>query len=363
MADWLAAEEVMNVAMESTGVYWKPIFNILESRFTVLLVNARHLKQVPGRKSDVRDCQWIAQLLQCGLLKGSFIPPRAQRELRDLTRHRTQLVEGKTRTINRIQKVLEDANIKLASVATDVMGVSGRAMIQRLIEGETNPCKLADLAQRQLRGKIPELEKALEGKLTDHHRFLLMMLWKELAQQEELLAELDAKIEEHTRPFAAEIVRLDAIPGVDHRVAEVLLAEVGADVKPFPSDEHLSSWAGMCPGNEESAGKRRRRRITPGNRWLKKTLAQAGWAASHTKNTYLASQYRRLAGHRGNKRALIAVGHSILVIFYHMIRTRSGYADLGVDFFDRREPERLTRYYVKRLERLGHKVTLATSVA
>src|SRR5215475_9915610 len=301
MADWLAAEEVTNVAMESTGVYWKPIFNILESRFTVLLVNARHLKQVPGRKSDVRDCQWIAQLLQCGLLKGSFIPPRAQRELRDLTRHRTQLVEEKTRTINRIQKVLEDANIKLASVATDVMGVSGRAMIQRLIEGETNPCKLADLAQRQLRGKIPELEKALEGKLTDHHRFLLKMLWKELAQQEELLAELDAKIEEHTRPFAAEIVRLDAIPGVDHRVAEVLLAEVGAEMKPFPSDEHLSSWAGMCPGNEESAGKRRRRRITPGNRRLKKTLAQAGWAASHTKNTYSASQYRRLAGHRGNK--------------------------------------------------------------
>jgi transposase len=362
MADWLAAEEVMNVAMESTGVYWKPIFNILESRFTVLLVNARHLKQVPGRKSDVRDCQWIAQLLQCGLLKGSFIPSRAQRELRDLTRHRTQLVEEKTRTINRVQKVLEDANIKLASVATDVMGVSGRAMIQRLIEGETNPCKLADLAQRQLRGKIPELEKALEGKLTDHHRFLLKMLWKELAQQEELLAELDAKIEERTRPFAAEIVRLDAIPGVDHRVAEVLLAEVGTDVKPFSSDEHLSSWAGMCPGNEESAGKRKRRRITPGNGWLKKTLAQAGWAASHTKNTYLASQYRRLAGRRGKKRALVAVGHSILVIFYHMVRTGSDYADLGGDFFDRLEPQRLTRYYVKRLERLGHKVTLETSI-
>jgi transposase len=314
MADWLAAEGVTNVAMESTGVFWKPIFNILESRFTVLLVNARHLKQVPGRKSDVRDCQWIAQLLQCGLLKGSFIPSRTQRELRDLTRHRTQLVEEKTRTINRIQKVLEDANIKLASVATDIMGVSGRAMIHRLIEGETNPHKLADLAQRQLRGKIPELQKALEGKLTDHHRFLLKMLWKELAQQEELLAELDAKIEEHTRPFAAEIVRLDAIPGVDHRVAEVLLAEIGADLKPFPSDEHLSSWAGMCPGNEESAGKRRRRRITPGNRWLKKTLAQAGWAASHTKNSYLASQYRRLAGHRGqetrsDRRGPFNIGH------------------------------------------------------
>ncbi len=363
MADWLAAEGVTNVAMESTGVFWKPIFNILENRFTVLLVNARHLKQVPGRKSDVRDCQWIAQLLQCGLLKGSFIPPRPQRELRDLTRHRTQLVEEKTRTINRIQKVLEDANIKLTSVASDVMGVSGRAMIQRLIEGETDPHKLADLAQRQLRGKIPELEKALEGKLTGHHRFLLKMLWKELAQQEELIAELDVKIEEQTRPFAAEIERLDAIPGADRRVAEVLLAEVGPDMKPFPSDEHLSSWAGMCPGNEESAGKRRRRRITPGNRWLKRTLVQAAWAASRTKNTYLASQYRRVAGHRGRKRALIAVGHSILVIFYHMLKAGTSYTDLGGDFFDRLEPERLTRYYVKRLERLGHKVSLEPCAA
>jgi transposase len=358
MANWLGAEGITNVAMESTGVFWKPIFNILETHFTVLLVNARHLKQVPGRKSDIRDCQWIAQLLQCGLLKGSFIPPRAQRDLRDLTRHRTKLVEEKTRTINRIQKVLEDANIKLASVATDVLGVSGRAMIQRLIEGETDPHKLADLAQRQLRGKIPEMEKALEGKLTDHHRFLLKLLWKELAQQEEVIAELEAKIEEHTRPFAAEIDCLDAIPGVDRRVAQVLLAEVGADMKPFPDDQHLSSWAGMCPGNEESAGKRTKRRITPGNRWLKKTLAQAAWAASHTKNTYLASQYRRLAGHRGKKRALIAVGHSMLVVFYHMMKSGVTYADLGGDFFDRLEPQRLTRYYVKRLERLGHKVTL-----
>ena len=358
MSDWMAAQGVTHVAMESTGVYWKPIYNILESRFTVLLVNARHLKHVPGRKSDVRDCQWIAQLLQHGLLKGSFIPPRPQRELRDLTRHRTQRVEEKTRTASRIQKVLEDANIKLASVATDILGVSGRAMLKRLIEGEQDAVKLADLAQRQLRGKIPELQKALEGHLTEHHRFMRRLLWKQLAQQEELMAELDAKIEEQVRPLAEVMERLDAVPGVDRRVAQVVLAEVGPDMTPFPSDQHLASWAGMCPGNEESAGKRKRRRITPGDRWLKRTLVQAAWAASHTKNTYLASQYRRLAGRRGKKRALIAVGHSMLVIFYHMLKRGMPYQGLGGDFFDRFEPERIKRYHVKRLEALGYKVAI-----
>jgi transposase len=363
MADWMAAQSVTHVAMESTGVFWKPIYNILESRFTMLLVNARHLKQVPGRKSDVRDCQWIAQLLQYGLLKGSFVPPRSQRELRDLTRHRIQLVEEKSRTANRIHKVLQDTNIKLSSVATDVLGASGRAMLDALITGEEDPVKLADFAQRKLRGKIPELERALEGHLTEHHRFMLKLLWKQLAQLEELIAELDRKIEEQTRPFTAEIDRLDTVPGVDRRVAEVVLAEVGADTKPFPTHANLVSWAGMCPGNEESAGKRVRSRITPGNRWLKRTLTQATWAASHTKNTYLAAQYRRLAGRRGRKRALIAVGHSILVIFYHMLKHGTTYADLGGDFFDRLEPQRLTRYYVRRLEHLGHKVTLESSAA
>jgi transposase len=363
MSDWMAAQGVTHVVMESTGVFWKPIYNILESRFTVLLVNARHLKHVPGRKSDVRDCQWIAQLLQHGLLKGSFIPPRPQRELRDLTRHRTQLVEEKTRTANRVQKVLEDANIKLASVATDILGVSGRAMLQALIEGEEDPVKLADCAQRKLRGKIPELEKALEGRLTEHHRFMLRLLWKQLGQQEELIAEVEAKIEEQTRPFAEVTERLKAVPGVDRRTAVAVLAEVGVEMTPFPSDPHLASWAGMCPGNEESAGKRRRQRITPGNRWLKRTLVQAAWAASHTKNTYLASQYRRLAGRRGKKRAVIAVGHSMLVIFYHMLKRGTTYADLGGDFLDRLQPERMTRYYVKRLEALGHRVTLEPSVA
>jgi len=235
-------------------------------------------------------------------------------------------------------------------------------MLEALMEGQEDPVKLADLAQRQLRGKIPELEKALEGHLTEHHRFMLRLLWKELGQQEELIAELDRKIEEQTRPFANEIERLDAVPGVDRRVAEVALAEVGSDMKPFPTHSHVASWAGMCPGNEESAGKRRRQRLTPGNRWLKRSLVQAAWAASHTKHTYLASQYRRLAGRRGRKRALVAVGHSMLVIFYHMLKDRTTYKDLGGDFFDRLEPERLTRYYVKRLEDLGHKVTLESSV-
>jgi transposase len=362
LADWMAAQGVTHVAMESTGVYWKPIYNILEGRFTVLLVNARHLKQVPGRKSDIRDCQWIAQLLQHGLLKGSFVPPRPQRELRDLTRHRTQLVEEKTRTTNRIEKVLEDANIKLGSVASEVMGVSGRTMIQALLEGQKDPAQIADLARRSLRGKIPELQKALEGHLTEHHRFLLRLLWKELTQQEALIAELEAKIEEQTRSFASEIERLDAVPGVDRRVAEVVLAELGGDMRPFPTHRHLSAWAGMCPGNEESAGKRRKRRITQGNRWLKRTLVQAAWAASHTKNSYLASQYRRLVGRRGKKRALIAVGHSMLVILYYLLKEGRQYADLGSDFFDGLEPKRLTRYYVNRLQKLGHKVVLQPNV-
>jgi transposase len=346
------------VSMESTRGFWKPIFNILESRFKVLLGNARHLKQVPGRKSDIRDCPWIAQLLQHGLLKGSFIPPRTQRELRDLPRHRIQWVEEKTRTSNRIEKVLEDANIKLGSVASEVMGVSGRAMVQALIEGKKDPAQMADLARRKRRGTIPQLEKALTGHLTEHHRFLLRLLWKELTQQEAFIAELETKIEGMTQSLVNEIERLEAIPGVDRRVAEVVLAEVGPHMSPFPTHRHIAAWAGMCPGNEESAGKRRKRRITPGNHWLKRTLVQAGWAASHTKNSYLASQYRRLLGRRGKKRALIAIAHSILVIAYHLLKGANTYSDLGGDFFDRLEPERLKRYYVKRLQHLRLKVTL-----
>jgi transposase len=358
MADWLAAQGVTIVGMESTGVLWKPIYNILETRFTVVLTNPRHMKQVPGRKSDVRDSQWGAQLLQCGLLRGSFIPPRWQRELRDLTRYRAQLEAERTRVANRLHKVLEDANIKLGSVATDILGVSGRAMIHALIEGEQDAAKVADLAQGKLRTKLPELKLALEGRVTPHHRLMLRLLWKELQAVEELIAEVDRQVQEVTRPFTPQIEQMDPVPGVDRRIAEVVLAEVGPNVDPFPSDQHLSSWAGMCPGNEESAGKRRTGRTTKGNRWLRVALVQAAWAASHTKNSYLGAQYRRLAGRRGKKRALIAVGHSILVILYHMLKEGRPYSELGRDFFDRVNHDRLIRYYSRRLEELGHKVTL-----
>ncbi len=358
MAEWLAGAGVTHVAMESTGVYWKPIYNILEGRFTILLVNARHMKQVPGRKTDVKDSQWIAQLLQHGLLRGSFVPPRGQRELRELTRQRTQLVGEKARIANRIHKTLEDANIKLGSVASDILGVSGRAMLDAVIAGETDEKKLADLAQRKMRGKIPELQQALRGRLTEHHRFLLGLLRKELEQQEGLIVELSRRIEELTRPFAEERKRLSEIPGIEQRAAEVLLAEIGPDMKPFPTANQLSSWSGMCPGNNESAGKKKSGRTPPGNRWLRQVLVQSAWAASRSKKSYLAAQYRRLAARRGKKRALMAVGHSILVILYHLLKEGRPYVDLGANYLDQLDPQGLIRYHVKRLESLGHTVTL-----
>jgi transposase len=358
LSDWLAEHGVTHVAMESTGVYWKPVFNILGGRVEVILVNAEHIKQVPGRKTDVKDCQWIAQLLQHGLLKASFVPAEPIRELRDLTRQRTQLIQERSAAANRIQKVLEDANVKLASVATDVLGVSGRDMLEALIDGETDPAELADLARRRLREKIPQLQLALEGRVTDHHRFLLRMHLDHVAHLEELIARLGARIEGKMAPFAEAQQRLETIPGVSQRVAETVVAEIGVDMKQFPSAGHLASWAGMCSGNNDSAGKRRSGRITKGDRWLKRILVQAAWAASHTKGTYLAAQYRRLSKRRGRKRALVAVGHTLLVIMYHVLKRGTSYAELGADFLDRQEPERLTRQLVKRLESLGHKVTL-----
>jgi transposase len=359
LADWLHDEGVTHLAMESTGVYWKPIWNLFEDQFEMLLVNAQHIKHVPGRKTDVKDSEWIAQLLQCGLLRGSFVPPTPQRELRELTRQRRQLVHSKASVANRIQKVLEDANIKLGSVATDVLGVSGRDMLRALVAGENDAQKLAELARRKLRAKIPALRLALQGRVTEHHRFLLKLLLDELTHLEGLIERLTARITEVLpSPFVDAIKRLVTIPGIDERAAENIVAETGVDMAVFPTAGHMASWAGMCSGQRESAGKRQSGRTRKGNQWLRTTLVQVAWAASHTKNTYLSSQYRRLAGRRGKKRALLAVGHTILVIVYHLLRDRKEYQDLGADYLDRLDTNRLTRQLVRRLERLGHDVVL-----
>ena len=360
LSDWLASRNVTHVAMESTGVFWKPVWNILEGRFELLLVNPRELKQVPGRKTDVKDAQWIAQLLQCGLLKSSFVPPRPQRELRDLTRHRAQLVDEHTRVANRIHKVLEDANIKLGMVASDILGKSGRAMLRALIAGEREPAKLADLAKRRLREKIPQLKLALEGHLTEHHVFMLTRLMHHLDELECETDLFDARIAECLAPFvdAATMDRLDEIPGVNRCTIENVVAEIGVDMERFPTAAHLSSWAGISPANEESAGKRKRGKTSPGNHWLRRALGEAAWGAKATKDTYFSAQYRRLAARRGKKRAIVAVAHSLLVVFYHMLESPVAYNELGGNYFDQIEPERLKRYLVKRLQTLGFDVEL-----
>lgn len=364
MSDWLGEHQVSVVAMESTGVYWKPIFNVLEGGFEVMLVNAQHIKQVPGRKTDVADCQWIAQLLQHGLLRASFVPDRPQRELRDLTRQRAQLVGEKTRTANRIQKVLEDANVKLASVATDALGASGRDMIRALIDGRNDAEAMAELARYRLRKKIPQLREALHGRVTDHHRFMLRMLMEQLEAVERQVAAFDERIEQTLGPTERRCVeRLRTIDGIEARAAQNILAEIGADMGRFPSAAHLASWAGLCPGNHESAGKRRRGTTTHGNRWLRQTLVQCAWAAGRRKGRYLAAQHRRLARRRGGKRAAVAVAHSLLGIIYHVLRDDEDYRDLGGDYFDRIRPEQLTRSLVRRLEQLGHRVVLETPAA
>lgn len=360
---WLESLGVTHVAMESTGVFWQPIWNILEGGFDLLLANARHIKNVPGRKTDIKDCQWIAQLLQHGLLKGSFVPSRQQRQWRELTRQRTQLVAQATQVANRIQKVLQDANIKLSSVASHVLGVSGRAMIQAMIAGISDPVTLAGLARGKLKRKTAALREALEGQICQEHQFLLKLLMDQLGQIEGLIERLQERIDQEMASVAELIELLDTIPGVDRVVAQCLLAEVGADMSRFPSPEHLASWAGMCPRADESAGKRRSQRTNPANRWLRRALVQAGWAASHTKNTYLSAQYHRLAARRGRKKALVAVGHSILVGVHVMLKQHVPWQELGADWFDRLQPERLKRKLVKRLEDLGLQVTVQPKVA
>ncbi len=365
LADWLRAGRVTAVAMESTGVYWKPVFNILESEFEMLLVNARHIKYVPGRKSDVSDAQWIAELLQHGLLKASYVPEAPQRDLRDLIRYRTSLVQERTREINRVQKVLEDANVKLASVATNVMGVSGRQMLEAIIAGVEEPEVLAEMAKGRLRAKIPQLERALEGRVRASHRLLLRLHLEHIDDLASKIEHLNEEIERLMVPFEQEeqLRRLDGIPGVGRDVAQVILAELGADMSRFPSSAHAASWAGLAPGKNESAGKNRSGKIPPGNRHLKSALVQAAHAVSRTKGNYLAAQFRRLAARRGKKRAAVAVAHSILVIAYHILRDGTEYRELGGDYFDKRNQEQLQRSLVKRLEGLGLKVVLEPTAA
>jgi transposase len=358
LSDWLQAAGCTHIAMESTGEYWKPVFNILEANLEVLLVNAAHVKNVPGRKTDIKDAQWIAELLQHGLLRPSFIPPPAQRELRDLTRHRSNFIRARSVLVNRVQQVLESANIKLAAVATDVLGVSGRAMLEQLVAGNTDARVMAELAKGRMRGKRELLEQALTGRVKPHHRFVLAELLCQIDGLDETVARFDAEIEAYCAPFEQAIRRLDTIPGVGREMAEMIVAEIGVDMSHFPTADHLAAWAGLAPGNDESAGKRRSGRTRKGNRALRQGLIQAAHAAAHSKRTYLAAQYHRVAARRGSKRAIVAVAHSILVIAYHLIARQEEYRELGGDYFDRQRPEVTAKRLVIRLEKLGYHVRL-----
>jgi transposase len=327
LADWLDAEGVTHAAMESTGVYWKPVFHILEERLEIMLVNAQHIKRVPGRKTDVKDAEWIAQLLQHGLLSPSFVPPPPIRELRDLTRQRTQLVREKATAANRVQKVLEDANIKLASVASDPLGVSGRAMIRGLIDGCDDAATLAERARARLRAKLPQLRQALHGRVTEHHRFLLRTLMDQVEYLEALIERFDGRIAEAMAPFARAAERLRTIPGVGATAAEVIVAEIGTDMGQFPRAGNLASWAGMCPGNHQSGGKRQSGRTTKGSQWLRSVLVQVAWAAVHGKATIHSALYSRWARRLGKKKALVAVGHKILVLIHKLLKDGSEYRE------------------------------------
>lgn len=358
LADWLTQEGCSHVAIESTGVYWKPVFNILEGLMEVILVNAQHIKKVPGRKTDVSDSEWIADLLQHGLLQGSFIPPKEIRELREWTRYRKRLIQQRAEQVNRIQKLMESCNIKLAQVATDVLGVSGRAILKAIVAGEDDPDKLADLAKGRLKNKANELKASLRGRIAPSQRRLL-------AQQLQLLEELEAAIEGCNQeigaqmfPFLKEMEMLDEIVGIDTRVAEVVASEIGVDMSRFPTDAHLASWAGICPGNNESGGKRKSGKTNGGNPWLKAALIEAAWAASRSKGSYLAAQYERLVVRKGKKKALVAVAHSILVIIWHMLAKKTSYKDLGSDYFHKRNTEAQKKRLISKLEALGLKVTV-----
>jgi transposase len=398
LVDWLHAWDCTHVAMESTGSYWKPVYNLLEGEFEVLLVNAQHVKRVPGRKTDVGDAEWLSELLEHGLLQGSFIPPAPQRDLRDLTRYRTALVEERAREVNRVQKLLESANIKLSSVATDILGTSGRAMLAALVAGDMAPAAMAELARGRLRAKVPALEQALTGLVRSHHRFMLAQylthidfldgqiaaVGEQIAEQLEAMPQLtddqdqseggssttgdqpDTDTGEYGAgsqpgtPLAGTVAvaLLTTIPGVDRRVAEVIVAELGTDMQRFPTANHAAAWAGLAPGNNESGGKHYSGRLRQGNHALRRALVQAGWAASRTKDTYLSAQYHRLAARRGKKRAVVAVAHSILVIAYHMLRRHEPYRDLGANYFDERKKESIVNRLLRRIQKFGYAVSI-----
>lgn len=359
LADWLMEHRVTHVAMESSGVFWKPIYNLLEGlRLTLLVVNAWHIKAVPGRKTDVKDAEWIADLLRHGLLRGSFIPDRPHRELRELVRYRKSLIRQRTQVVNRIQKVLEGGNVKLSSVASNVVGVSGRAMLEAIIRGIQDPQALAALAKGRLRAKRPELEEALQGLVGPHQRLLLQSQLRHLDFLDEEISQMDEDVSTRIRPFEDAIQRVDTIPGMGRRAAEGVLAEIGVDMSRFPTAAHLASWARVCPGNNESAGKRKSGHTGHGNTWLQDMLVEAAWAAARTRNTYLSAQYHRLAARRGAKRAIVAVAHTILVIIYHLLCKGTVYQELGGNYFDDHDRHATLRRAVRRIERLGYKVAV-----
>ena len=357
LSDWLRHHEVTHLAMESTGVYWKPICNLLEDEFTVWVVNPHHIKVFPGRKTDVKDAEWIADLLRHNLVRPSFIPRRPQRDLRELVRYRRSLVQERTREANRIQKVLEGANIKLGSVASDVLGVSGREMLSALSDGEDDPKVLADMARGRLREKIDQLEEALHGLVDSHQRFMLSQQLSHLAELESRIRLLDAEVARRVEHCQDVLQAVDTIPGVGRRTAEIIVAEVGTDVEPFPTPRHLASWAGVSPGNNRSADKSKRSPTKRGNSSLRSALVEAARSAART-NTYLGAQYHRLARRIGANRAAMAVANSIAVIIHFTIRTKQPFVDLGHNYFEERDKAAITRRAVRQLQRLGHKVTL-----
>ena len=364
LADWLTSNGVVEVVMEATGQYWKPVWYVLEDRqFDLRLVNARHVKMVPGRKTDLADAAWLAELLEHGLLGASFVPPAEIRELRDLTRYRKRLIQTHTAEQQRVQKILEDAGIKLDSVASDVFGVSGRAMLAALIAGERDPEVLADLSKGALRKKIPMLREALRGRFRDHHAMMLRLVLDHVTHLETTIAALDDEIDRVIAPFVTARDRLDTITGVGKRAAECIIAEIGVDMTRFPTAAHLASWAGMCPGNNITGGKRRSGTTNQGNRWLGEILNQCAWSASHTRDTYLAAQFWRLSRRIGKKKAAVAVGHSILVISWHLLSRDCDYQDLGGDWFVRRTDQDKRRdHLITQLHELGYGVNL-TKVA